>query len=86
MAGFAAKLLQQRALIYDLRWTDKSSMSLYAIFEVEPSKHQSFLSQIDSDKTFNLKHYGKILHSGVNEPSEALKAELHQKYGMYSPK
>ena len=83
MSGFAAKILKQTALVYDIRWRDVSSTSFYAIFEADKGKHAAFLERMKSDETFNLKDYGTVLHLGFGEPDEALREELRQKYGMY---
>ena len=83
MGGFAAKILKQTALVYDIRWKDKSGTAFYAIFEAEKNRHRAFLEKVKGDDTFNLKEYGKVLHIGFGEPDDALKEELREAYGMY---
>jgi hypothetical protein len=83
MSGFAAKIIKETALVYDLRWSDENGTDFFAIFEAEKSRHAAFLEKMKSEATFNLKEFGKVLHLGFDEPDEALKAELREKYGMY---
>ncbi len=83
MAGFVAKIIKETALVYDIRWMDERGIPLFAIFEVEKAKWRPFLEKLESDDLFILEDYGTVLHKGEGEPSEELKAELRQKYGMY---
>lgn len=83
MSGFAAKILKETALVYDVRWRDESGTRFYAIFQADKAKCSAFLEEMKSDRTFNLEHYGTVLHLGFNEPPQHLRRELHEKYGMY---
>lgn len=83
MTSFAAKILKQTALIYDMRWQDVSGEMVYAIFEAEKSKNEAFLKILDSDDMFDLSDYGTVLHKGFGEPDQSLKDELNTKYGLY---
>jgi hypothetical protein len=83
MSGFAAKIIKQTALVYDIRWTDENDTAFYAIFEAQKSRHSAFLERMKGQGTFNLEDYGQVLHLGFNDPDDALKAQLREKYGMY---
>ena len=83
MEGFAAKILREKALIYDIRWRDVSGEMAYVIFEAEKAKHDAFLRILDSKETFDISDYGTILYTDFGEPDDDLKAELNKKYGLY---
>ena len=82
MTGFAAKILKQTALVYDLRWRDVSGEMAYAIFEADKMKHDAFKRKLDSSDTYDLSDYGTVLYTDFGEPPATLKAELKEKYGM----
>lgn len=81
--SFAARIERNDALVYDLRVT-KNGRTRFFIIKVKPSLHQAYLRKMNSTEAFDLKDYGEILHRGEGEPSEALRAELREKYGMYN--
>ena len=80
--SFAAKIQAEKALVYDLRVTLKGE-ARYFIIMVEPAKRNAFLKAVEQDNGYVLEDFGEILHRGWDEPSEELKTELREKYGMY---
>jgi hypothetical protein len=48
-----------------------------------PASNEITPLALKASAAIDLRDYGTILHSGWGEPSEQLKAELREKYGMY---
>lgn len=83
MSGnFALRLQAQRALIYDLRVTLESEPRFF-IFEADPAKHAAFTHALMQKDAIRLEEYGTILLRGWGEPDEAMKADLHARFGLY---
>lgn len=81
--NFAAKILKENELVYGLS-TVKNGRKLWYIVKIEKAKHEVFKRTLEGTALFNLTDFGEILHSGEGEPSDALKDEMREKYGMYS--
>lgn len=69
-------------LVYDLRFPEGDG-KVFFIVRVDPNLHEEFKRLLKTPQVIDLRDYGEILHSGYGEPSDALKAELKDKYGMY---
>lgn len=82
ITSFASKIEKNTALVYDLRAT-KNEKTRFFIVRIDPARHDAYLRAFNENNNLNLKDYGKVLHMGKGEPSDDLKAELHEKYGMY---
>ena len=82
MSSFAAKILQSRALVYDIRWF-KDGEERFMIIDVDKERHQEFRDALEYKHNVNLKTFGKILFMDYGQPSEAIKAECREKYKMY---
>ena len=67
---------------YDIRYEDEQGRPYYHIVLIYPSMREAFLKAVNSGETYNLNDFGTIVHSGWGEPSEALKQELFQEYGL----
>ena len=80
--GFAAQIAKEKLLVYDLRVVLNGD-PCYFIIKVLPAKRQAFVRAVAEDTGFQLEDYGEILHRGLDAPSEALKAQLREQYGMY---
>ncbi len=79
--SFSARIAKESALVYDLRVT-LDNEPRYFIVQVTPATRKAFLAAIEADAGFTIEDYGTILHRGWDEPSDALKQELHDKFGM----
>jgi hypothetical protein len=82
MQSFAARIAKETALVYDLRIT-MDGEARYFIIKVPPAKRAAFVDAVAKDAGFTLEDYGDILFRGWNEPSDEVKAILHERYGMY---
>jgi len=80
-AGFAARIIMDNALVYELKYPKTDNA--FFILEVEKAKHTEFLRASEEGRQIDLKDFGKLLYSGYGEPSEEIKEELRKKYGMY---
>ena len=81
--SFAAQIIRDRALVYDLR-TQQNGQTVYFIVKVDSSKHNAFQAAYSAGQTVNLEDFGEILYSGAGDPSDELKAELRERFGMYA--
>lgn len=80
--SFAAKIAYQTALVYDIRANVKGHDAFY-ILQVDKARHSAFKQAMAADGPLDITAYGEILHYDFGEPSDALKAELREKFGMY---
>jgi hypothetical protein len=82
MMQFTDKLMKNSALVYDLRMIVDGDARFY-ILKVHPAKHTAFLHAMKTKQAYTLEDFAEIIERGWDEPCEELKAELHEKYGMY---
>jgi hypothetical protein len=78
----AAQIIRERSILYDLR-SQQKGRAVYFILRINPQKQKAFKEAFDEGRTVDLHEFGDVIHSGTGEPSEALKAELREKYGLY---
>jgi hypothetical protein len=78
---FAAKIIREKALVYDLRFPEEQHQPFF-ILEIAATNHKEFKRVLKRITSANLQQYGTILFSGYGEPPDDLKAELSAKYGM----
>lgn len=80
---FASRIKRDSTLVYDLRVTIQGLKCFY-IVNIIPAKRAAFLAAINKDQGYQLTDYGTILYKGWGEPSNALKMQLREEYGMYA--
>ena len=83
MKVFAEQITREKALVYDVRVV-LNEEPRYFIIQIPPAKRVAFLHALEKDAGFRLEDYGDILYRGWDAPDDALKAELRERYGMYS--
>lgn len=81
--GFISKIIREKSIIYHYETNLESGKKYFFILDIDKSKHKKFQEDISIPQEINLNDYGKILHKGYGQPSDELKAELKQKYGLY---
>lgn len=87
--AFAQKIIgdkfnRETAVVLYVRGTTADGQPLYAYTALRPSEWSSFQEAVRRKQDVTLEQYGVVLHSGLGEPSPALKAEMKEKYGVDS--
>jgi hypothetical protein len=78
------KFNQQSALVFYVRGQIADGQSVYAYTAMRTSEWDNFRSDLRRKKDVTLEQYGVVLASGPGEPSDSLKAEMKQRYGVES--
>jgi hypothetical protein len=81
--GFAAKIVREAALVYDLR-AKVNGEARYFIIKIPRAQRGAFLAAVAKDAGCRLEDFGEVLHRGWDEPPQELKADLYRAYGMYA--
>lgn len=89
MSNAARKILEQKfnentAVVLYVRGNTPDGQGVYAYTALRPSEWQKFRAAVERKKDVSLQEYGVVLKSGIGEPSDALKAEMKEKYGVES--
>lgn len=81
---FVAKIIRGKALVYSLAVTLGDGRKAWYIFEAEKPKQQMFEQLFMTNSAFSFNDFGTVHASGWGEePPETVKAEMHQKYGLF---
>lgn len=83
--SFVAQIIKGKVMVCELAFAAHSGIGqAWYVLQVDSAKAKEFKESLKESGPITLTDYGEILHFGWGEgPDDALKAELHEKYGLY---
>ena len=80
--SFAEAIQSKKNRLYDLRYTSDDGESVYYFFLADPLKEKMFLKKWEGNEELDLNDFGEIINAGYGVPSEDLKSEMVDRFGI----
>lgn len=81
--GFVEQLEKQRSVVYYIHSTPDDGEPSWFFLKLDVGKQSAFDQAMSGTETFDLKHFGQVLHSGYGaNASDKLKVQMKRKYGV----